>query len=131
MFSSIFSAYLTIFCSLCTIILYMAKFAIVGRMHQLCKTFFSSYSDLYYKTKSLGNLISVIPISLLSLSLDLLSTYNYYIWAEFAMCRGCIGRVCYGPSLLCAELTRHRINHKATQNEKSVIHPVFQIPHSD
>ena len=26
-------------------------------MHQLYKTFFSSYSDLYYKTRSLGNLL--------------------------------------------------------------------------
>ena len=45
----------------------------------------------------------------------LITTYNYYIWAEFVcaefvwaefvMCR-----VCYGPSLLCAELTRHPEN---------------------
>ena len=26
-----------------------------------------------------------------------------FVWAEFVMCR-----VCYGPSLLCAELTRYQ-----------------------
>ena len=34
-----------------------AEFAFVSRMHQLYKIFFSSYSDLYNKTRSLGNLL--------------------------------------------------------------------------
>ena len=34
-----------------------AEFAFVGQMHQLYKIFFSLYSDLYYKTRSFGNLL--------------------------------------------------------------------------
>ena len=45
----------------------------------------------------------------------LLNTYNYYIWAEFAMCRVCMcrvcmGRVCYVPSLLWAEFVMCRVD---------------------
>ena len=31
------------------------------------------------------------------------------------MGRVCMGRVCYGPSLLCAELTRYRDDHRVMQ----------------
>ena len=91
------------------------KIHILSPRHQLYTIFVSSYSDIYYKTRSLGNLLINInchPNFTVNLLLYLLTTYNYYIWAEFAMCRVymcrvCMGRVCYGPSLLCAELTRH------------------------
>ena len=102
-----FSDYLTILCSYCTTILW-AEFAFVGRMHQLYKIF-CSYSDLYYKARSLGNLLLSVNyypnFIIISNIMYLLTTYNYYIWAEFAMCRVCkcqvcMGRVCYVPSLI-------------------------------
>ena len=107
-----FSAYLTILCSYCTIILYM------GRMHQLYKIFFSSYSDLYYKTRSLGNLLLSVNyypnFIIISNIIHVPINYLYLLYmgrvcyVPSCMCRVCMGRVCYVPSLLWAELTRHR-----------------------
>ena len=38
----------------------------------------------------------------------LLTTYNYYIWAEFAMTSLYVSSL-YGPSLLCAEFVMGRV----------------------
>ena len=81
----------------------------MGRMHQLYKIFFSSYSHVYCKARSLGNLLLSV---------------NYYpnfiiisnIIHEPINCLYLLymGQVCYvpslyGPSLLCAEFVMGRV----------------------
>ena len=56
-FSSIFQYIWLYFAHIAQLYYIWAEFAFVGPMHQLYKIFFSSYSDLYYKTRSLGNLL--------------------------------------------------------------------------
>ena len=107
-----FSAYLTIFCSYCKIILYMGRVCYHGPNVSVCKIFFSSYSDLYYKTRTFGKFPNNWYPSFINSWLLITITYRpsllcaefvcaEFVWAEFVICR-----VCYGPSLLCAELIR-------------------------
>ena len=101
-FSSIFQHIRLYFAHIAQLYYIWAEFAFVRRMHQLYKIFFSSYSDLYYKARSLGNLLLSVNyypnFIIISNIMYLLTTYNYYVWAEFAMCRACMCRVCYVPS---------------------------------
>ena len=70
------------------------EFTIRGRMHQLYKIFFGSYSDLYYKTKSLRNLL-ITGIIIISIIITWLLITIVYM---------------YGPSLLCADFVKCRVD---------------------
>ena len=72
-------------------------------MHQLYKIF-SSYSDLYHKTRSLGNLllsVNYYPNFIIISNIIHVPLYIYgpsLLCAEFVCAEFVMGRVCYVPS---------------------------------
>ena len=84
-------------------------------MHQLYKIFFSSYSDLYYKTRSLGNLLLsvnyypnfIINSNIIHVPINYLQLLKmgkvYYVPSLYVPSL-------YGPSLLCAEFVMCRVD---------------------